>query len=271
MIKRNLVIGLIVSISVWFSAFASAHTMWINATDFSPENHSSAGHGAGTIIYFGWGHHYPADGFLTDEFLGEFYSMAPDGSKEKLTPNSGGFRATELKLKDEGGWIACAALKPNFYTMYVDKGKMHHEIRPKTGLKGVILSLYYEQYAKALINVGEDKDNSFSKSVGHKFEIIPLENPYRLHGCGGHFLPVKVLFDGKPAGYCQVSATYSGFSTGEDFAYLTSTDGEGIAKIRLTHWGPWLVKAEMKLPAQGEFKDKCNELHYTATMTFEIP
>ena len=263
-------LGLIVGICL-LSTLACAHTMWMNATEYSPEKYSKGAHGGGTIVYFGWGHHYPVDGFLTDEFLGEFYSVNPKGKKENLTANPGGFRATELILKEEGGWIACAALKPNYYTMHIDKGKMRHTLGPKTGLRGVILSLYYEQYAKILINVGEAKSNSFLEPVGHKMEIVPLENPYKLCGCGGHFLPVQVLFDGKPARYCQVSATYSGFSTGEDFAYLTSTDGEGIARIRLIHYGPWLVKAEKRMPAEGKFKKKCNELHYTATITFEIP
>lgn len=177
----------------------------------------------------------------------------------------------EPNTKDEGKYIVTSILKPGFYTMYVEKGEVHHKLGPKTGLKGIILSLYYEQYTKALINVGEGSEGSFSKPVGHKLEIIPLENPYKLHGCGGHFLPVQVLFNGRPASFCKVFATYSGFSTGDDFAYATSTDGEGIARIRLTHWGQWLVKAEIKLPAPNDMKDKCNQLHYTATLTFEVP
>jgi len=40
--------------------------------------------------------------------------------------------------------------------MYEEKDKIRHKIGSKTGLKDVVLSLYYEEYAKALINVGED-------------------------------------------------------------------------------------------------------------------
>ena len=141
---------------------------------------------------------------------------------------------------------------------------------PKTQIKGkVILSLYYEQYAKCLINVGKKDLINFDKPVGHKLEIVPLKNPINLKL--GDFLPVRVLFNGKPKRFIHVYATYSGFSTGEDFAYATSTDGEGIAKIRLTHWGPWLIKTDIKLPAPDNLKDKCNQLHYTATLTFEVP
>jgi uncharacterized GH25 family protein len=243
--------------------------MWLNASDYTPEIYPK--YGARANVYFGYGHHYPVDNFLAQDHLDEFFLVTSDGNKEKLNPNNGGFLATEVNFKHEGIHIITASLKPGFYTMYVDKGEIHHKLGSKTGLRGIILSLYYEQYTKCLINVGEIEDDSFSKPVGHKLEIIPLKNPYKLHGCGGHFLPVKVLFEGKPARYCEVYATYMGFSTGDDFAYATSTDGNGIARIRLTHWGPWLVKAEVKLPAPDDLKDECNELHYTATLTFEVP
>ena len=253
---------------VFMPLLMQAHTMWLNVSDFSPEFY----HGAETKVYFGWGHHYPVDDFLPYEKLEEFLLIEPDGKKVKLTPNPGGFLATQINLKQPGGYIVSAKLKPGFYTMYLEKGEIHHKTVPKTGVEGIIIvSLYYQQFAKALINAGETDDEAFSKPVGHKLEIIPLANPYKLKGCGGHFLPVKVLFDGKPARFVKVYATYSGFSTGEDYAYATSTDVEGIARIRLIHWGNWLLKTEIKLPAPDDKKDKCDELHYTATLTFSIP
>ena len=267
--KKLCSLGLIMAIFLFLPLVVQSHTMWLNVTDFHPEIHPK--YGAVAKVYFGYGHRYPVDDFLPVDHLQEFSLIGPDGRKEPLTPNPGGFLATTISFKGEGEYIVAAALKPGFYTMYVEKGEIHHKLGSKKGLKGIILSLYYEQYTKALVNVGEAADNSFSKPVGHKLEIIPLENPYKLHGCGGHFLPVQVLFKGKPASFCKVFATYSGFSTDDDLAYATSTDGEGIARIRLTHWGNWLLKAEIKLPATNDMKDKCNQLHYTATLTFEVP
>ena len=245
---------------------ADAHTMWLNCTDFYTNLHP--GHGGHTKVYFGWGHRYPVDGFMTDEFLGELALLDPNGKKMVLTPGEGGFRATELTVDSNGGWIATASLKPGFYTMYMDKGRMHHKIGPKTGLENVLVSLYYEQYTKALITVGDVKAESFLKPVGHKIEIIPLKNPATLRE--GDILPVQVLFEGRPVRYCGVVATYTGFSTGEEFAYATETDGRGRAEIRLLHYGNWLIKAEQTLPASEALKDKCDELHYTASLTFEI-
>ena len=237
-----------------------AHTMWLNISDYYPEWGRS-------VVYFGWGHGYPVADFLSAEKLEAFNLITPEGEKEQLQPNPGGFLATALNLSEKGSYVVTATLKPGFYTMYVDKGEIHHKSAPKTGLSGVILSLHFEQYAKALICAGGSGE-AFRKPVGHTLEIIPLVNPAELK-VGDH-LPIQVLFKGRPARYCPVYGTYAGFSTGDDSAYATGTDGEGKAKIRMLHHGPWLIKAKVKLPAPDALKDKCNELSYAATLTFEV-
>ncbi|HHS49235.1 MAG TPA: DUF4198 domain-containing protein [Desulfurella acetivorans] len=269
MLKSKVFVFVVLILFLLFPFSAFSHTLWINVTNFNPKFYPE--YGSSTKIYFGWGHRYPVDDFISTASLNEISLIHPYGKKENITPNEGQFLATKINFKKPGSYIVSTVKKPGFYTMYIDNGKVRHKLGPKTGLKGVITSLYYEQYAKALINVGQEDLTNFDKPVGHKLEIIPLKNPYKLDGSGGHFLPVKVLYDGKPAKYCKIYATYMGFSTRDDFAYSTFTDSMGIAKIRLTHWGPWLIKANMELPASGDLKDKCNKLNYTATLTFEVP
>ena len=266
-IKKPFVLSLLLCLCLCFSTISFAHTLWLNVSDYSPESYPK--YGARTKIYFGWGHHYPVDDFLDQESLDDFSLIRPNGDKEKLNPNPGGFLATSVSFKEPGAYLVCAKLKPGFYTMYEEKGKIHHKPGPKTGLEGIILSLYYEEYAKALINVGEESNDSFKRPVGHNLEIVPLKNPSHLKV--GDFFPIQVLFKEKPARYCKVYATFSGFSTNCDFAYTTTTNGKGEARIRIIHYGPWLIKTEMKLPATGELKEKCNELSYLATLTFEVP
>ncbi|MCD6165902.1 DUF4198 domain-containing protein [bacterium] len=265
-IKTYSVKGLLVAFSLFFSTVVSSHTLWLNATDYYPEIYSPK-YGAKTIIYFGWGHGYPVADFLSADKLSEFKLITPKGENKPLQPGQGGFLATRLNLFEKGTYIVAASLKPGFYTMYAEKGQIHHKGAPKTGLSGVIVSLHFEQYAKALINVA-GSDSSFRKPVGHTLEIIPLVNPAELKV--GDYLPVQVLFKGRPARFCPVYGTYAGFSTGDDFAFAATTDGRGKAKIRILHHGPWLIKTKVKLPAPDELKDKCDELSYTATLTFEI-
>jgi len=263
----NLIFFLIILPVTLFS-----HSLWLNVTDYYPEIYK--GEFAFTKLYFGWGHHFPVDDFLSIDKIEDFSLISPAGKKEKITPDvKEGFLETVLKLKKEGSWIVAVKSKPGFYTMYLDKNhKMHHKLGPKTGVKGrIIVSLYYQQFAKTIICAGNKQDKSFSKPVGHKLEIIPLKNPSKLRGCGGHFLPVKVLFNGRPAMFKKVFATYLGFSShADDFAYTTSTDMNGVAKIRLLKPGEWLIKTELKLPPTGDKKEKCNEIHYTATLTLGV-
>jgi len=268
MIRKILNLGLVLVICLWTSS-VFGHTLWLNASDYSPQ--IRPGHKAKTAVYFGWGHHYPVDGFLAQEKLEEFSLIGPDGKKSFLSPNPGGFLATQLNLEQSGTYILAAVKKGVFYTMYEKDGEIQHKLGSKEGVEEVILSSHSQQYAKAVINVGEHSDNSFSKPVGHKLEIIPLKNSKDLKGCGGHFLPIKVLFEGKPARYYKVYATYMGFSAEDDFAYTTSTDSKGEARIRLISRGHWLVKVDMRIPAPDELKEKCNHLHYTSTLTFEVP
>ena len=256
-IKRFFQIVLVLGFCLGLSTIVSAHTMWLNVTDYSPKIFSHPKYApeprAKIVVYFGWGHRYPVADFLSEKYLGDFFLIRPDGSKEKLTPGEGGFRATEIKIKKEGGRIVAATIKPSFYGQ-VEGKKDFYKLR-------------YAQYAKALINVGEVSGNPFSKPVGHKFEIIPLMNPNELQL--GDYFKFKVLFDGKPAKRVKIHACSLFSFTGESFTISTSNKGEG--KIRVLHYyGPWIIKAQLKLPPTREFKNKCKELSYTATITFGV-
>jgi uncharacterized GH25 family protein len=264
---RALMTAILIAILLPSAGFA--HVIWINATDFSPAFHQKFG--AATKIYFGYGHRYPVDDFLPADHLSEFVLIGPDGGKNSVeVDNKAGFLETRITFKQPGQYIVAASLRPGFYTMYTAGNEIRHKLGPKTGLEAVIVSQYFEQYTKSLINVGEASSESFLSPVGHRMEIVPLSNPYSLRGNLGDTMDVKVLLNGKPPKFCDVFATYNGFSNTDDFAFAGKTDANGIANIRLTHWGNWLVKATMKVPPTAEMHDQCNDMHYTATLTFEI-
>lgn len=244
-----------------------AHSLWINATDYYPGFNPKTG--AKVIVYLGYGHKYPVHDFLDPEKLSEFRMLGPDSQSKNLVPGKGGFLATPVNLKKVGAYVVTAASRPGFYTMYMKNDKIIHKMGTKSGLKNVIMSLYHERYAKALISVGKTNGHAFLKPVGHRLEIIPLRNPSSLKT--GDLLEFQVIFDKRPARYFKVSGTYMGFSSKGNFAYATSTDSNGMASLRILHHGPWLIKAETKLPSSGDMMDKCNEIHYSATLTFAVP
>ena len=259
-----IVLSLLLMITATGSAFG--HTLWLNLSDHYPHFYDKFG--AGTIAYAGWGHRYPVDGFLEASALETYKLAGPGGKTQKLTPNPGGLLATNIKMKDRGIYYISAVKKPGFYTMYETDGRLHHKTSPKTGLDNVILSVYYEEYAKALIDTGNFQKSDLERPLGHNLEIIPLENPKTLEP--GDNLPVRVRFEGKPAKFVQVLGTYSGFSANDDFAFATKTDRNGVAKIRILHRGSWLLKAWKKSPAGPDYRAKCNRMSYSATLTFGI-
>jgi uncharacterized GH25 family protein len=176
--------------------------------------------------------------------------------------------ATPLILKKQGPHVVTAATKTGFYTMYLDGGRVHHKLGSKEGLEKVLLSLYYENYTKALIDVGPMENDAYSSPVGHGIEIVPVENPYLKKA--GDTLDLKVLHKGRPARFCTISATYVGFSASEDYIFSNKTNSRGISTIRLLEPGHWIVRAVVRKPASEELRDKCIEEKYSATMSFEV-
>lgn len=243
-----------------------AHNLWLNATDFSLE--MSKRTGAHTKLYFGFGHKFPVHDFLDKEKLTEFRLIKPDGKSRDLEPGEGGYLVTPLILKKEGAHVVAAATNTGFYTMYFEGKRVHHKLGSKEGLEKVLLSLYYENYTKALINVGSTAANAYATPVGQGIEIVPMENPYLKKV--GETLKLKVLHKGRPAPFCSVSATYVGFSTSEDYAFSNKSNSRGISTIRLLSPGQWIVRAVVRKPAAEALREKCIEEKYSATLSFEV-
>lgn len=267
--KRKMIayikLGLIAAV-LSLPAAAYGHNLWLNAIDYSPE--LSKRTGAHTKVYFGFGHKFPVQDFLDKNKLTEFKIVRPDGDTVDLKPGSSGFLSTPLIFKTEGAHMVTAATKTGYYTMYFKKGRVHHKLGSKEGLSEVLLSLYYENYTKALINVGTPTKDAYRTPVGHGIEIIPMENPYLKKT--GDTLKLKVLHKGRPASFCNISATYVGFSTAEDYAFSNKTNAKGISSIRLLSPGQWIVRAVVRMPAAEKLRDKCNEEKYSATISFEV-
>ena len=237
-----------------------------HAVDYSPS--FSERTGAHSKIYFGFGHKFPVQDFLDKDKLIEFRVIQPTGNVQDLDPGEGGFMTTSLILKKKGAHIVAAATKSGFYTMYFKNGRVHHKLGSMEDLDNVILSLYYENFTKALIDVESTENNAYAQPVGHNIEIVPLDNPYLKKA--GDTLALKVLHKNRPAMYANVFATYVGFSSAEDYAFTNKTNGKGISSIRLLNPGHWIVKAEVRKPAPEELRDKCIEEKYSATLSFEV-
>ncbi len=252
-----------------FSATASAHTLWVNCTDYTPN--FSACSGAKTKIYMGWGHHFPVDSFVKAEDFTNIIVLAPSAKQEKVTLETTGFAAKQLSLKEEGLYVVAVTRKYAYNTSYKENGKVVLSKGTKEGRKDVVSSTYSQQFAKSLILSGNGKADNLSYVFDQKLEIIPLTNPYEIANNRGGEMLVKVLFNGKPVQHKKVYAMYEGYSNDDAASCTVSTNEKGIAKLRIDHWGPWVVKTKLELPASREMQSKVNQENYFASLTFCVP
>jgi uncharacterized GH25 family protein len=121
-----------------------------------------------------------------------------------------------------------------------------------------------EKFSKALVTVTTN-DESYKKALGHKLEIVPVSNMTMARA--GEDLSFKILLDGKPL-KGQVYATYDGFSRRYmTFAYATETLEDGIAHVKVTSPGVWMVRVEKRLEANTKDYDL---LSLKATLVFSV-
>lgn len=249
---------MLISIGIMvFAASVGAHQLWLNATEYYPEIFSHPKYApeprAKTVVYFGWGHGIPVADLYDMSYFNDFFMVEPDGKKKAVKPGAGGFMATEIQMKKEGPRIFGASIKPGFYGE-VDGKKDFYQMR-------------YEMYAKALIGVGNLSRDAFTKPIGQRFEIVPLQNPQYLKP--GDWFEFKVLLDGKPAKGVKISA--SPYRKPE-ITVLDNLSYKETGKIRIIDtYGTWIITAKLELPVTKEYSKKCEKLSFTSTMTFEVP
>jgi uncharacterized GH25 family protein len=141
-----------------------------------------------------------------------------------------------------------------------EKGK--HKLQ----VKGAVKCVKSGKFCKAIINVGQPGGTVYSRKIAHDLEIVPQKDPGTLSA--GDRMPVKIIFKGKPLS-TDVKATYSGYSKKKDtFAVKTTSDNSGITEIKLKKKGKWLIQVSHRLPSANS--RLCDEILYSATLTFEI-
>jgi uncharacterized GH25 family protein len=96
-------------------------------------------------------------------------------------------------------------------------------------------------------------------------EIVPVSNVTIARA--GDELSFKFLLDGKPL-RAQVFATYDGFSRRSmTFAYVTESAADGLAVVKVTSPGVWMVRVEKRIEANAKEFDL---LALKATVVFSV-
>jgi uncharacterized GH25 family protein len=146
-----------------------------------------------------------------------------------------------VKIEDDGAVLVLANKSGEIWstTNEGSQAGSRKELEAKN-LK-VLRAAKTDKFAKSIVNAGKD-DTNFATVTGQELEIVPVTNP--ADAKTGEFFQVKVLYKGQPASV-PLWATYDGFAPElqNTYAYYTESNSEGIAKVKLTAPGFWLLRA----------------------------
>lgn len=230
----------------------------------------AAATGETDTVYISHGHTLPVDVPIDGKTLQDYRVLTPSGSVLELTKEGVSLHANEVKVEESGVYTAVAARKPAVYTEYVDKDGNHkHLPGPKSVVsEGTIdHATRSHQFAKALLVSGEASADP-AKVLGHEIEIVPVDAPGRWRS--GRDLRFRVLFQGKPLSAGDVVATHVGFKPDGAWCYATSTDAKGVAVVRPSQAGTWVLRARVLKPSAKDRQDEYDIESYTATLALEV-
>lgn len=259
MIKNTVRLLLCLLCLLIFPAGAMAHYASVTVDNYQPDP------GEKITVTIGFGHAFPGDGKMRRAAY-DYASLTivdPDGNSipVKIEPfGDAGNLPIQIAFAKKGPHTLILSMK-NF----ASKTTTGYKYQPKNELANVLYSKWSETISKALISVGGDHRNPWNVGTKDRFQIVPLKNPEVIPTDG--FMPVKVMFDGKPW-RGLMHATYAGFSDKSDtFAYTTKPDKEGVAEIKMLKKGMWLLYAAHAYPYDN--KAKADECSFKATLTLQ--
>lgn len=240
------------------SMVCHAHDAWVVMQEYAVSKSKPA------VLTVANAHRFvvPCDEPMPPDRLEKVIFVTPAG--KELPAARQGDKLHQSGGLDTTGTYVAVATPQNGFSSKTPAG--YQRGKSKKDLKDVVECRYSEKNAKALFTVGAPGGDAFSKPLGHKMEIIPMNDPATIKE--GDYLTVKVLIEGKPA-RTNVYGTYAGFSDESGtFCYTTRTDKEGVAKIRIIKGGVWLLlaKEEMHYPDASV----CDKLSYAASLTFQV-
>ena len=172
----------------------------------------------------------------------------------------------DVKIEDDGSVLIVAAKDGEHWSVTNEGGMEGTRRELEARNLRVLRTTKNDKFAKAVVNAAKD-DKNFAAAAGQELEIVPVTNP--ADAVSGEFFDVKILLRGQPAAL-PVWATYDGFVTeiDETYAYYTGSSAEGIARIKITSPGFWIVRTAIdgEPGVEGEYDAR----NLRSTLTFEV-
>jgi len=241
MLKRA-VAGVIVVLATTLSA--RAHDYWLQPNHFFLPN------GETTHVRLFVGDHFvseaerPYRAKKTVDFRlifrnGEtnLKTAAKDGKRPVATIAPKQFGSHLVVMERDWSHIEMEAAKFNKYLEHEGLSNVL-ELRRKAGEDKATGRERYRRYLKALVQVGDEFDETYKRKVGHRLEILPHANPCA--SIKGDRMTVSIFFEGNPLCGARISA-YN--RIGDDTKTQEArTDDQGQVEFTLDRSGLWLIR-----------------------------
>lgn len=157
------------------------------------------------------------------------------------------------------------------FSQYVEHEEFDISALPTPDVSRLVHRENYARYFKSLVQIGEaGPGESYKQPVGQKIEIILFQNPYLLNV--GDTLDLKVLFNGKPLSN-QLVWAYNGDGRRPVSRIKRRTDGSGVARLKLSGSGFWLIRLVHQVPCSIQTEEDCSNVDwesYWASYTFQL-
>lgn len=227
--------------------------------------------GADETVYISYGHVLPVGGQIDAETLDDYHIRTPSGSVTYLKKEGVSLQSNDVHVEEQGVYQAVAARRPAVWCDVVDEmgGHAHHR-GPRSSVRGggtVEQATRSQSFAKALLVSGEDAEKA-PGPLGHDLEIVPVDGPSGWRS--GRDVRFRVLFRGQPLRNADLVATHVGFKPDGAWCYATSTDAEGLAVVRPSQAGTWVLRAKTQRPAAPEQRAEYDVESYAATLALEV-
>lgn len=182
------------------------------------------------------------------------------GVKQKVTLNNAGTKMFAMQSN-----AAFIQLNGSKFNAYLEEDGLENiiEWRKQNGQDTVGAKEYYTRYAKLFVQCGTALDETWKKNVGHKIEILPLQNPNAIKP--GDNLAVKIVFNGKPLPHTTVKVW--GHVGDKIFLQNAYTEDDGVVKFPISSSGPWMVstvRMEKSIKVDADYES------FWASMVFNV-
>jgi hypothetical protein len=264
---RACVAGCLVALTIVPPVYS--HDLWIVPGKFAVQP------GEKIRIFINSGDSFPvSDALLNVARVGSFtfHPASSEGFEITSLASDGMSLTAEVTATEPGTAAVTLALEPRVIRLKAEEFNQYLadeglstllELRQASGESNEPAVERYTKWAKALLSVGDESDDRWSKPVGMKLEVVPHAPPRTLHR--GATLPFVVLFEGKPLPEVTVVGGRAGTPA---HRVRTVTDANGEASVVLQEAGRWYLRALHVIRLRDDPEAQWES--FWTTITFEV-